>query len=162
MTRSKNTSNGTKGISFLDNLWSNIEIMPIYNWIKICETGDLRWLFIKGKGRVSDKIATHWISLQDEYLDEFGLDEKYKQQLRLEKEITGLNCDFVITRDRFLLNIIKMKEADIKATKTVEAFSFYQMKDPVEKYKGYRVDPLTTSVKEWYYSLKNMSDGQAN
>ena len=57
------------------NLWPDIEKMPIHNWIKICETGDLKWLFITGKGRVTNKTGDHWLVLQQQYIDEFSLDE---------------------------------------------------------------------------------------
>ena len=71
--------------------------MPIYNWIKILETGDLKWLFVRNKGRVSSRSQEHWMKLQQEYLDEFGLDEQYKQRLRLTQKLTNLNLDFVLT-----------------------------------------------------------------
>ena len=71
-----NSLTGTEETSYLGRLWQSIEDMPIYNWIKILETGDLKWLFVKNKGRVSSRSQEHWMELQQEYLDEFGLDEQ--------------------------------------------------------------------------------------
>ena len=73
-----------------------------------------------------------------------------------------MNCDIVITKDKFLNNLVKIKEAEILAITSKEAFKFYEVKDYIEKYKGYRIDPNTTTVIEWYYSLKNMSDGKTD
>ena len=157
MSRLKDSSDGTKRTSFLSKVWGTIEEMPIYNWVKILETGDLRWLFID-KGRVTEKSEEHWLTLQQEYIDEFGLDEAYKQQLRLMDKLNNLNLDFVLTRDRSLLNIIKITEIDLEAGGSKEAISFYQILDYVEKYKGFQIDPKKTSVIKWYYSLKNMSN----
>jgi hypothetical protein len=137
--------------------------MPINNWRLILETGDLKYLFKSRKGRVSNRCIEHWDTLQQEYLDEFGIEESYKQILRLEKKLLNLNLDFVIERDRFLLNMIKITEADIKALKSEESVKFYEMLDHVEKYKGFAIDPDKYSVKKWYYSLKNISkNGQAD
>jgi len=137
--------------------------MPINNWRLILETGDLKYLFKSRKGRVSNRCIDHWDTLQQEYLDEFGIEESYKQILRLEKKLLNLNLDFVIERDRFLLNMIKITEADIKALKSEESVKFYEMLDHVEKYKGFAIDPDKYSVKKWYYSLKNISkNGQAD
>jgi len=153
MSRKKDSSDGTKRTSFLSRVWGSIEEMPIYNWVKILETGDLKWLYIN-KGRVSEKSNDHWLTLQQEYIDEFGLDENYKQQLRLMEKLKNLNLDFVLTRDRSLLNSIKMAEIDLDADSDKQAISFYQILDHVEKYKGYAIDPKKTSVMKWYYSLK--------
>ena len=161
MSRLKDSSDGTKRTSFLSKVWRNIEDMPIYNWVKILETGDLRWLFIN-KGRVTEKANEHWLTLQQEYIDEFGLDEGYKQQLRLMEKLKNLNLDFVLTRDRSLLNSIRITEIDLDMDGSKEAISFYQILDHVEKYKGFQIDPKKTSVIKWYYSLKNMSNGKEN
>lgn len=161
MKLSNTLSDGMKGTSFLSKVWESIEDMPIYNWMKILETGDLKWLF-KEKGRVSVKAEDHWLTLQQEYMDEFDLDEGYKQQLRLMEKLKNLNCEFVITRDRSLLNIIKITETDIADLGPKAAIGFYQILDHVEKYKGFAIDPKTTSVMKWYYSLKNMSNGKAD
>ncbi len=155
------TLNGIKETFYRNDLWQSIEEMPIHNWIQICETGDLKYCYKKG-GRVSPTLEEHWLKLQQQYIDEFGLDENYKQQLRLKKELAILNCDIVITKDKFLNNLVKIKEAEILAITSKEAFKFYEVKDYIEKYKGYRIDPNTTTVIEWYYSLKNMSDGKTD
>lgn len=159
MNLSSNSSSTTKKTSYLSKLWIDIEEMPIYNWIKILETSELKWLFILGKGRVVKRTSEHWLTLQQQYIDEFGLDETYKQRLRLMEQLKNLNIDFVITRDRFLLNLIKICEVDIKILSIGKAIKFYEMIDHVEKYKGFRIDPKKISVKSWYYSLKNMSNG---
>ena len=104
MKHSTSLSIGTEETSKAVKLWPDIEVMPIKNWIKICETGDLRWLFVTGKGRVTKKTGDHWIELQQQYIDEFGLDENYKQQLRLLKEIVILNYQLVETKDRSIAN----------------------------------------------------------
>ena len=142
-------------------MWQSIEEMPIYNWIKIIETGDLKYIF-KDKGRVSKRCFNKWIELQDEYLKEFGLDEGYSNKLKKIVELTHLNIDYVLTRDRFLFNLIKMAEADLEREGKEEAFNFWQTLDHVEKYKGYSIDPKNTPVIKWYYTLKNMTNGKAD
>ncbi len=158
-----NSLTGISETSYLSNLWLNLEEMPINNWRLILETGDLKYLFKSKKGRVSNRCIEHWDTLQQEYLDEFGLDETYKQLLRFQNKLMQLNLDFVISRDRFLLNLIKMTEADIDNLKSNEEIKFYDMLDHVEKYKGFAIDPDKYSTKKWYYSLKNLSkNGEEN
>ena len=141
--------------------WSDLSKMPIYNWIKILETGDLNFMF-KTKGKITERVGEEWLDLQQQYTDEFGLDEQYKQKLRLMKQLNSLNLDFVITKDRSLLNVIRMVEIDIAASQNKKVIKFYEMVDHVEKHKGLNIDPYKTSVIKWYYSLKNMSNGKAD
>ena len=156
-------STGISETSYLSNLWADLEEMPINNWRLILETGDLKYLFKSGKGRVSKRCEDHWDNLQQEYINEFGIEENYKQLLRLQTKLTNLNLDFVITRDRHLLNVIRIIEADIEDLKKGESIKFFEMLDHVEKYKGFAIDPNKYSVKKWYYSLKNISkNGEAN
>lgn len=165
MKHLNNLSNGIKEkfypVNYKGDMWQDIETMPIWNWIKICETGDLKYIFLNS-GRVSERTANHWLDLQQQYIDEFGLDEEFKQQLRLKKKLIQLNCDYVLTKDKFLLNVIKMREADLKSSQSGKAYKFYEVKDYVEQRKGFRVDPKQTTVIEWYHALKNMSNGEEN
>jgi hypothetical protein len=151
------TFNGIKETSYPVNTWQDIENMPIYNWIKILETGDLKYLFKNEKGRVTKALGRLWLDLQQQYINEFGLDQNFKQQIRLKRELLELNADFIITRDNFLLNLIRIKETDIRELNGKKAFQFYEVLDHVEKYKGFQIDPKQTSVKKWYWTLKNMA-----
>ena len=158
-----NLSTGITETSYLSNFWPDLEQMPINNWRLILETGDLKHLFRSGKGRVSKRAEEHWYKLQQEYIDEFGIDENYVQLLRLQKKLAEANLDFVMTRDRFILNVIKITKIDIESLKSKEEIKFFEMLDIVEKYKGFAIDPNVYSVKKWYYSLKNISkNGQAD
>ena len=49
MNRSKNTLTGLKETSFLDRVYTSIEDMPIWSWMKVLETGKLEWIFKSGK-----------------------------------------------------------------------------------------------------------------
>ncbi len=141
---------------FFNVTWESIEEMPIYNWVQICETGDINFVF-KTIGIKTQKTYDKWLDLQQEYIDEFGLDKRYKQRIRLTRKLVMLNLQYVATRRTHLLNIIRMTEIDLEKYDTEESIEFYAILDHVEKYKGFQMDPKTISVKKWYHSLKNMS-----
>lgn len=153
MKQKNSTYNG------LEKTYNSIEFMPIWNWNEILKTGDLKHLFINGKGRVSEKIGNIWDSIQDEYIDTFGLEDNFKKQLRLLVKKTKLNYEFIITGDKFINTKLMILEADIKALESGKGTSFYELKDHIEKYKGFRIDPKTTTVIEWFTAQKNMSNG---
>lgn len=150
----KNLKNGTEKTY---ELWESIEVMPVYYWVKILETGDLKYLFKEGEGKVTSRVEDKWLELQDEYMAEFGQDEKFKQRLRTMRDIIEYNCDYVLTGDRMLKNYIKMAEADLESITKEKVHSFYEVLDYVEKYKGYHIDPKTITVIKWYHTLRNMA-----
>ena len=145
--------------SITENTYKSIESLPIWNWYEILKTGDLKHLFINGKGRVSERIGELWDELQDQYINEFGLDDKFKKKLKLLKKKAILNYDFIITGDRFINTKLSIVEADLNELDTEQGISFHELKDHLEKYKGFRIDTKITSVIEWHYALKNMSNG---
>ena len=143
----------------LEKTYNSIETLPIWNWMEVLKTGDLKHLFIEGSGRVSEKIGKLWDELQDQYIQEFGLDENFKKQLRLLIKKAKLNYDFVITGDRFINTLLTIVDADLEALNTQKSISFYDLKSRLEKFKGCRIDARVTTVIEWHYDLKNMSNG---
>lgn len=146
--------------STTENTYQSIEFMPVWNWFEILKTGDLKHLFISGKGRVSERLGELWDTLQDEYITEFGLDDKFKKKLRLLKEKALLNYEFIITGDRFINTQLSIVDADLEELNEGQGITFYELKDHLEKYKGFRIDTKETTVIEWHYALKNMSNGK--
>lgn len=144
-----------------DQYYDSIETMPIYNWNKIVETGELKYLFVNG-GRVTKKHAEVWEQIQNEYFKEFGIDPEFKKRIRLMKEVVSLNDEFIQTGDRFILNLINIAELDLKAQKEIKNIRFYDLLDKVMSVKKCYIDPKQYTVIQWYYALKNLSDGKAN
>lgn len=149
-------------MNITENIYTTIDEMPIWNWNKIHSTGEMKYLYKDLSGKNSDYNYNIWNELQDEYINKFGLEETFKQRLRLMKKAAKLNCEFVISKDRFLLNELAILEAQIDNFDNVKSMDFYEVKDYIEKYKGFRIDPKTTTVTEYFYSLKNMRNGKAD
>ena len=153
MKRKNSTYNLSK------DTYQSIEFMPIWNWNKIMETRDLKYLFLTGEGVVNKKLGDLWDKLQDEYIKIFGLDEKFLKRLKLLKEKARLNYEFVETKNRFLNTLLSIVDADLKELDSGVSIEFYELKSHLEKHKGYRIDPKTTTVIEWNYDLKSMTNG---
>ena len=149
--------NSTYNLS--ESTYQSIEDMPIWNWNKIMETRDLKYLFLTGEGVVNKKLGDLWDKLQDEYIKIFGLDEKFLKRLKLLKEKARLNYEFVETKNRFLNTLLSIVDADLKELDSGVSIEFYELKSHLEKHKGYRIDPKTTTVIEWNYDLKSMTNG---
>src|SRR5690606_18513813 len=141
----------------IENTYSSIEEMPIYNWNKVFETGDLSYIFKDGKGKITKDLSDLWDELQQQWMDEFGLEQEMEERIRIKRKLAEHKLDYIITQDRFILNFITIAEIEIEDLNKQKSTSFYQAKDIVEKYKGFRLDPKQITVIEWGYTLKNMA-----
>lgn len=146
---------------YYDQLWTTIEEMPIWSWNKIVEEGDLTYLFKDRNqdSKYSVRLDSVWLDLQQQHMNEFGVDALVVQRMRYIKNIIQLNIKYVNTRDRSILNLIKIEEQKLKSSESTFEYRFYKVLDAVTTAKGFRVDPKEFTVIEWYHALKNMSNG---
>jgi len=147
-----------------ESYYLSIDELPIYNWNKIFETSDLDYLKKNNNKKVKEEFLVElWVKLQNEYLDEFGLESIFKQKLEIQKKIAIKNYEFILKNDRFILTEIDILNAELKSLELNKAgLNFWQVKDKVEQSKGYRFDAKIVTVIEWFYALKELSNGKAN
>lgn len=152
-----------QNVLYYEQLWTTIEEMPIWNWNKVIETGDLTYLFKNRteKTKYSNRLNGVWLDLQQQHMTEFGIDDMVMARMRYIRNIINLNIKFVQTRDRSLLNLINIEEQKLKESEGSYNVRFYKVLDAVTNAKGFRIDPKEFTVIEWYHALKNMSNGEA-
>lgn len=150
-------SNGTLSTYYVDQLWVSIEDMPIWNWNKIVEEGSLKFLFKKyDKQVISQEVQDVWMDLQQQHVDEFGIDEALNIRMKNMRKVIALNLKFFETRDRSLLNLIAIEELRIEGATSNIKHRFTKVLNHVSKHMGFRINAKDFSVKEWYHALKDM------
>ncbi len=177
-------------------VYKSINTLPVWNFFRITETGDLRYLIKKqdydNLGSSKNGLDKIWTNILDQFYKEDGsnVQEIYCKDLKkiheLEIKYTILyNLYFVFN---FSLNPPKeahdtLKKLNIDENKIKKALNqtkndlqlkrkdfenshkegeqktnFEQVKDHVEKYKGFYIDPHKLTVKEWINILKNIKE----
>ena len=103
----KNTSSTSK------THWRSIDELPLHNWVK-CLNGEFNFV----KREVNDEFGLLeqelWVEIYDEYLKRYGLNEIHLKHLNLLKKKALLQCDYVITKDRFKLTLIEIEETKLQ------------------------------------------------
>jgi len=141
--------------------WESIDDMPLYNWIKC---NDEKIIFVRknpvGVANTSDVIA--FMRLYDDYLKEFGLNDRYKRYLEAKRKKAIYQAKYISKKDRFLLNKIEIEEGKIKDLERF--FGDGQRIESVLTYLsmwcGYKIDQKKTTVKEYFVLLEEY--GKAN
>ena len=78
-------------------LYDSIETLPIKRWYDIIKTGELKHLFISGKGPVTEETYDLWLDIQQQYYDEFGITAEFRERIMKMQELVDLQCDFIAT-----------------------------------------------------------------
>lgn len=139
--------------------YTDIDEIPVFNWFKIQETNDLSWLLIK-RAKVGAKLhkvlAEQIMHMHDQYIDAFGLSDKYRRMLELKRDIRVMEIDFFKTKNRALLTFIEVKKHELKAlVGNGKKEDMGSVRVHVAKYLG-TCDFKAMSVKFFYETLEEI------
>ena len=138
--------------------YDSIRTTPATVWFEILRTGQLHHLYKNGKGRVSLALVNLWEYLQQEYFDEFGVDDSFLIRAQKMKKLTELNLDLIITENRFLLNQINQLELELSKVGEGQVTSYFKVKDAIEKHRKYHIDLSQTMVIEWGHMVRDFEE----
>jgi len=139
--------------------YNSIEDLPIWNWWKIAETGNLIYLYKEDNYTKEDyKLYKVWNDIQDEYLDEFGITNEFREVLSLKKKWIEKRTEYVISQDRFIKMESDLLQIDINdlinEKKSVDKEETLIM---LEQKLGIRLDAKNISVKKYYKYINYFS-----
>lgn len=118
--------------------YGDIDEMPLYNWRK-CNEGKVHYTRKNLEKGTKKRDHEQWEKTYDSYLAEFGLGQDYARYYELKIELAVIQCEFVETDDRFLLNRIKQLEHEIK--------------ELLEREPGADTDTAIVHLSKWMGSL---------
>jgi len=139
-----------------EKVYKSINDMPLYNWQK-CLEGDLRYVREDLKDLKTNK--EDFDVVYDDYISKRGLGKEYKQYLDIIKKRALIQCDYLITKDRFKLTLIEVEDAKLEGLKknTNQQSSIQQALIYLSKWLGYRLDWKQITVSEYYLILDEYS-----
>lgn len=136
--------------------YQSVEDLPVWNWWKIHETKDLKYLLKQDKkvtvhaNGIFDKIYSEFISI-------FGVGENYKRYLEKLIEIDIAETDKILNNDPSLdtfIDIMKIELDEIKSS--TEGGSYMDTAITVEKNMGFKLNTKEISVFEYYSYIKSL------
>jgi len=139
--------------------YNNIDTMPIYNYLQVAEKGNKSALISKW-GLFKSNFVIAFEEIQRQIVNRFGISESYMEVLDLRKEIAILQLEMAITDDKFNKTWINIKETELKQLQQRKSSTTDEIKDYLEKYKGFHLSLHTITVAEWFSYVKNYSKQQ--
>jgi hypothetical protein len=147
-------------ILFKTDHYKSIDDLPIFNWNKVNETNDLRWLLKKQSekklyNRQKNVLEAAWNGIFKEFVDAFGIPEQMLKVLEIKRDIAVLNADIILTGDMVLQTFIEIKQHELKELLTSDVKTGAgEVKVYVEKYMGFKLNERETTVREFYHYLE--------
>jgi len=87
----KSLDQNLSAVSATNSVYSTCADLPLYNWIELCVTGDLKWLVKDGE---PTDLSEAYLAIADEY-SEVAKDPQALHTLTLKKQIAILNNKLV-------------------------------------------------------------------
>lgn len=141
--------------------YNSIDNLPMYNWQKIHDSGEYKWLF-KSKVEIenTEELALSWANIYDEYLSEFGISKNFEEILSKKKQIALLKADYITKNDRVLLNFINVEENALKSLyeSTEKGSTFRESLVHLEKMQGIKINTREITVADYYNYLRSIKN----
>jgi hypothetical protein len=94
--------------------FNNIEDLPLKNWRKITENGELKYTRTNILNGTLKQDIEHDEKIQDSYIAEFGFTPDFLRIQEIKKDIALAECDLVINDDNFIKNRIKQLNRELE------------------------------------------------
>jgi hypothetical protein len=133
--------------------------MPIYNYLQVVEQGNNKAL-IRKWGLFKSNFTIAFEEIQRQLVNRFGIAESYVDVLEKRQEIACLQIDLHVTDDRFNKTLIGIAESELNELTNRKSSTTDEIKDYLEKYKGFHLSLHTITVAEWFGYVKNYSKQQ--
>jgi hypothetical protein len=144
--------------------YNSIDNLPIWNFYKVKETGDLSYMFIDealhGKAmtqKVAKELFEAWKAIDDRFLFEYGLTEQYVNRMIIEKKILQLELDVLINNDSITRSRLKAEKAKIEGVKEQEGkANLVEVIVNVEKFMNFSIEEKKVCVSKFFGYIELM------
>lgn len=145
--------------------YSSIDDLPIYNWNKIHETGELKYLLHDYSRKITtaqlNQLPEIWRMIYDEYIQRFGIGETSMAILDRERRIAELQIERIETGDENIQTFIEIETVALDRKKAETEYlkvDFYETKAYIEKHLGFMINPKICTVVEFYNYIKTLEN----
>lgn len=143
-------------------LYLDYSVIPLYNWERIIEDGDIRYLIIKDGQRNQhvnpSRFVTAYDTISDQYFADLGID-LMNDELYALMQHKAEAIERYVNGDRSALNNVRMYNAQIKDLKSDDIKAdLVKQRMSVSKWFRQPIDPRKTTLKEFCKIIKLMRE----
>lgn len=149
--------------------YDNLNDLPIWHFYQVLEHTDTRYLLILDdynklpniNAKKQAELAFLWAEFDTEYLTYFGIDDKFKDRLLLEKTILLLSIDYALNKSAISKSRLMQKKQMLeRISGNKKSIKLTEILVNIEKFLGFQLDPKTLSVIKFYSYIQMMEKQQ--
>ena len=145
--------------------YNTIDTLPVFNYGKISELEDLRYLIIQSDyfelPKITEKETAElfnvWENINDEIINYVGISEDYKSILRIKKAIALMKVDMITTGDKSNETLIELKEKELLDAMPKIKHELDESIIYIESVLKIPIDVMKCSVKKYFSYIKFIS-----
>lgn len=151
--------------------FESLDDLPIYNFWKIRETGDLVYLFQEWKSDEAEAASKRrvwrsvlvdlWRKMDAEFIENFAMTDEFFNRLLIEKKIINLQLEYMISKSSVVRARLKGEQQKLELnyhneeSKPVKLHEFIA---GIEKYIGFQIDEKKISTNKVYSYVNQMKE----
>lgn len=151
--------------------FESLDDLPIYNFWKIRETGDLVYLFQEWKSDEAEAASKRrvwrsvlvdlWRKMDAEFIENFAMTDEFFNRLLIEKKIINLQLEYMISKSSVIRARLKGEQQKLELnyhneeSKPVKLHEFIA---GIEKYIGFQIDEKKISTNKVYSYVNQMKE----
>lgn len=149
-------------------MYADIWTMPIYNWFKLLDTGNLGFInessTLKAPDEVevdrSDDLIEMRHKLNNQFFKEFGQSQSTTTILEKKVELVRLKANFLHTGNKMNKTFIEIKEMEIEALSPEgDDFDYNKEVGLISRVTPFPLNTRKISVHEYHTIKKSLSNG---
>lgn len=146
------------------NLHTTIDELPIWNFYKIQETSDLRYLYdvddiTKIKRLDAQKVVDVWKGILDEYFEQLDVTDEMHSLLLKKKEVAVLRSKYQREKKNIYKSLLAKAEKELREMMTVKdgGGGLDDQVFAVEKFMGFQINPKEVSTRKFFTYIRNIN-----
>ena len=154
-------------------LYDHIDDLPIYNYLKIKKTGDLKYLCIvddyrEFKPTNYSELKIIWEGIVYQLMEKNGIPEDQQLFLNREKELVCLNIEYITTGNKELITLIEKQKKELELIlKQIEkennkSMTLDETISYVEQKNKFQFDFYKTSISRFFDHLNLIKKQRGN
>ncbi len=149
--------------------YKNLSELPIFNFWKIRETGDLTYLFQDYENEEVEKLKKRkvwkailsdlWRKMDAEFIENFAMTDDFFNRLLIEKKIINLQLDYMITKNSVIRARLKGEQQKLELNYQSGDFKPVKLHEfiaGIEKYIGFQIQEREISTNKVYSYVDQM------
>lgn len=160
-----------KVVSFrFAELYSSIDNLPIWNYNKILETGNLRYMaktddFSKHFRYDKKKAFLNWQKINDQYIDYFGVNDNYQRILELKGEMAVNYYDWKVLKIPVARSYYNMAKDELETMQSgagsgseSQEYNVGKQIFYIEREMGFKLEEKNLPVKQFFLYINELSE----